>query len=187
MASLGSAQSGLLDAGLPLASEVAAASAVVVLVADPDGRPRVAGERMWAAGRRSKSEGLWSKALGGADGPLLDPPVLALPVHTGNGLVGMLCVELPERLDGRPARVADLTSLARILVEIVVHGPRERPPVGIAVIHRAADPAAAFAHWLATAHGNLSQMARILGCTRKALYAAAERHGVRLVRRMSRR
>ncbi len=177
----------VLEAGLLLASEVAGADTAAVFIPEPDGRPRLAAERMWADSRRTCSERLWRQARAGADGPLLDPPVLALPVHVGAELAGMLCVEISEQLEGRATRVGELISLARILVEICTFGPRQRQPLSLAAIHRSADPAAALTSRLAVAHGNVSQLARNLRCTRKAIYAAAERYGVRLAHRMRRR
>lgn len=177
----------VLDGGLLLASEVAGADTAAVFVAEPGGRARLAAERMWAASRHACSERLWGQARAGADGPLLDPPVLALPVHIGGELAGMLCVEISEQLEGRATRVGELISLARILVEICVFGPRPRQPPSLAAIHRSADPAAALTSRLAFVHGNVSQLARNLRCTRKAIYAAAERYGVRLAHRIRRR
>jgi hypothetical protein len=186
-AATGAGGNDVLDAGLLLASEVAGADAVAVFIAESHGRPRLAAERMWAASRHACSERLWGQADAGADGPLLDPPVLALPVRVGAELVGMLCVEISEHLEGRATRVGELIALARILVEICVFGPRQRQPPSLAAIHRSADPAAALTSRLAVVHGNVSQLARNLRCTRKAIYAAAERYGVRLAHRIRRR
>lgn len=176
-----------LEAGLILVAEVVGADAIALLVTDGHGQLQVAADRMWAAGRLALSDDLWRRALAGATGPLLAPPVLGFPVELGGRMSGMLCVELPSRLDGPPARVADLNLLAHLLVDVALNGPRRRTPVGIEAIHKAADPAGAFMRKLATAHGNVSQMARDVGCTRKAIYAAAERYGVRLPRRGGRR
>lgn len=172
-----------LEAGLSFALELVGAEAGALLLSDPQEHLIVVAERMWATGRMTASEELWRRAQSGVRGALLASPVLALPVEIAGRLSGMLCVQLPERTAAAPARVDDLGVLAGMLVTLAASGPRPRPRPGLALIHEAADPATALKRLLDTARGNVSQLARDLGCTRKAIYAAAERYHVRLAQR----
>jgi hypothetical protein len=168
-----------LEAGLIFSIRAVGAEAGAVLLGDASGELRVAAEHMWAPRLLSEARDLWHTARGGAHGPLLSHPVLALPVEADGRLVGLLCLSLPERPTGRPTRIEDLGALARLLIDSALD-PIPQASKGLAVIHQAADPKRALLRCLERSEWNVSALARDLGCSRKAVYEAAERYGVRI-------
>lgn len=169
-----------IEAGLVFALKMIDGDTGAVLLGAGE-RLDVRAERMWAPPLLAVSRDLWARALAGARGVLLSPPVIAFPAITEGRLAGLLCVAVPPH--GRPAAMQDMETFAQFLVRQAVDNPAPLPAAGLAMIHLAADPAAALVKLLERHRWNVSSLADELQCTRKAIYAAARRYNVRLVAR----
>lgn len=164
-----------VDDGFDFFLGLAGARAGVLLVARPGGKTEVVADRRGGPLVQAVRD-LWEREPS-ASGELFEPPVAAW--WKGQPPSGMLYLELES------APLVDVQRLAGValgLIEFATAAAAETPRLreSLELIHAAVDPAKTLRRLLGEVEGNVSALARRLGCRRASVYAICDKYGVPL-------